>query len=552
MERIKIKFLNNNEAIEFNKGITYGDLYTYYKNNYNFMPYAFKVNNKLKNWNEKITKDISVLAIDYHDISGYKVCQVALKFMVNYAVKELYGDDSNVLYLNSLDKGTYFEISSRKIIDKEEVSVIKNKLLEIIKENIKFNRVIVEKKDACNYFNIINEKEKIDNIMAIPGENVTLYKLGKYYNYFYSPMPFSTEAIKLFDLVYISNNHLVLLYPTPRNNELNYNHFPKTLNIFEEYRSWLKNMNTMYVADLNNVVASGDINDYIACNEMAFNDKLSLVTQKIISDEKNIKFVLIAGPSSSGKTTTSKRLKLNLKRYGINSYTLSTDDYFKNRVDTPKDENGNYEFEVVEALDLDLLKSDLDKLLHGEEINPPVFNFLSGEKEFKNKKFKLNDGEVVIIEGLHSLNERLTSNIHEENKFKIYVSPFTGLELDRHNHISTVDSRLLRRIIRDNRTRGYDVSQTINTWQKVRNDEEKYIYPYQDNADVIINTALIYELGVIKVFAEPLLLSVSVDSIYYEESRRLLGFLRIFYPISPELVPKESVLREFIGGSKFE
>ena len=269
---------------------------------------------------------------------------------------------------------------------------------------------------------------------------------------------------------------------------------------------------------------------------------------RIIEDRKDIKFILIAGPSSSGKTTTTSRLASYFEALGYNPIKISLDDYFVNREDTPKDEFGDYDFECLEALDVKLFNENLIKLLKGESVKFPKYNFMTGLREYYKEEVKMTDKSIFLIEGLHALNENLTKEIEEKYKFKIYLSPFIPLSIDKYNYVSTIDLRLLRRIVRDNRTRGYDVIKTIDNWQSVRNGEEKYIFPYIHQANVIINTALAYEVGVLKVYVEPLLLSVSVDSIYYEEARRLVDFLKQFFPIPGEYVNDESILREFIGG----
>ena len=281
-------------------------------------------------------------------------------------------------------------------------------------------------------------------------------------------------------------------------------------------------------------------------NELVFNESILKVASEIMA-RREVKIVLIAGPSSSGKTTTTKRLSTYLRAKGFDPVCISTDDFFVNREETPKDDKGDFDFECLHAIDLELFNKTLVSLLKGEEMEMPEYNFVNGKKEFNNNKLKLNKNSIILIEGLHCLNDDLVPYIKEENKYKIYLSPFIPLNIDRHNYISTVDMRLLRRIIRDNRTRGKKVDQTIQEWQIVRAGEEKYIFPYIHQADIIINTALSYEIGVLKIYAEPLLYSVEINSPYYEEARRLLNSLKGFYPISSEYVKDDSILREFIG-----
>ena len=305
-------------------------------------------------------------------------------------------------------------------------------------------------------------------------------------------------------------------------------------------------MNTSYLSDMNDLVSLGKVKEFMDANELVFNESILNVANEIVS-KREIKVVLIAGPSSSGKTTTTKRLSTLLKAKGFEPVSISTDDFFVDREETPKNGNGEFDFECLQAIDLELFNKTLISLLKGEEMDMPEYNFVAGKKEYNNHKVRLNKNSILLIEGLHCLNDDLVPYIKEENKFKIYLSPFIPLNIDRHNYISTLDMRLIRRIVRDNRTRGKKVDQTIQEWQVVRAGEEKYIFPYVHQADVIINTALSYEIGVLKIYAEPLLYSVNMDSPYYEEARRLLNSLKGFYPISSEYVKDDSILREFIG-----
>jgi len=303
-----------------------------------------------------------------------------------------------------------------------------------------------------------------------------------------------------------------------------------------------------YVTSLNKNVCEGKIKNFIKSCELVFNMNIARIATDV-TNNRNIKFILIAGPSSSGKTTTTKRLSSYLMAQGFDPIKISIDDYFLEREETPKDENGNYDFECLTAIDLDLFNSDLKRLLNNEEINMPTYNFVTGKKEFNDNYIKLKDNSIILIEGLHALNDELLPAIDKKYKFKIYLSPFIPSNIDRHNYISTIDLRLIRRIIRDNRTRGYGINKTIHVWQSVRNGEEKYIFPYIHQADVIINTALPYEIGVEKVYIEPLLRSINIESKYYEEAKRLLNFLKMFFTIPSEYVNNDSILREFIGGN---
>ena len=320
-------------------------------------------------------------------------------------------------------------------------------------------------------------------------------------------------------------------------------------NVFEEYRNWAKLLRISNSVDLNKIVSTGKIDELIRMNEALHNNNLLEIARQISQKDK-IKIVLLAGPSSSGKTTTSKKICMYLKSFGLNPKVLSMDDYFKERVDTPKDKDGNYDFECLEAMDIKLFDKQIEALLSNKKVTIPRFNFITGKKEF-SEELQLEQDDVLVIEGIHALDTGILTNIPRSRKYKIYISPLTQINLDEHNRISTTDNRLLRRIVRDNRTRGYTVEKTLEIWDSVRAGEEKYIFPFQDEADTTINSALIYELGVLKTYVEPLLYSVSNDSIYYEEAKRLLKFMRMFFPIPSDAVPQDSILREFIGNGCF-
>ena len=325
-----------------------------------------------------------------------------------------------------------------------------------------------------------------------------------------------------------------------------YVHYENIVANFMSTKKWLRKMQVPYLSQMNYLVSTSKIQDFIHSNEILYEEDLISACDKVIS-MRDVRLVLIAGPSSSGKTTTMKRMSAILRSRGYDPIGLSTDDFFVDRKDTPKNDKGEYDYECLQAIDLELFNKTLQNLLAGQVVDVPEYDFVNGKKIFKGRKVELKDNSILLIEGLHCLNDDLIPYIDSKYKFKIYLSPFIPLNIDRHNYISTLDLRLIRRIVRDNRTRGKKVDQTIAEWQIVRSGEEKYIFPYVYQADMIINTALAYEIGVLKVYADPLLFSVGVDSIYYSESRRLIDYLQVFFTIPSEFVPKDSVLREFIG-----
>ena len=506
-----------------------------------------KMNNSLVSLSSAVKQDCHIKFIDFCDLAGYKIYQAGLKFIFEVALKETY-PDFEVEYEHSVPKGILAEIKGNRALTGEDIAKIKGVMSKIIDEDIRFEKYTVEKKDIIEYFSSNNELEKALNIQNLNEDVVRIYKLKNFLNYYYTEMPYSTKSIDKFDIIYLGKNKIVFIFPSSRTNGQvpEYVHYGNIIDNFLEGKEWLNKMKVPYLADLNKLVSDCKISNLIEANELLYEKKISSIADEIANHPEK-KVILIAGPSSSGKTTTTKRLSSYLKVNGLNPIAISIDDYFVNKVDTPKDETGNYDFECLLAVDVKKFNQDLTDLLNGKEINLPIYDFLNGKRKYANKYCKLNENSIIIIEGLHALNDDLTPTISNDYKYKIYLSPFIPLNIDRHNYISTVDLRLLRRIIRDNRSRGLTVDGTIELWQRVRNGEEKYIFPYIHQADVIINTAFAYELGVMKVFVEPLLYSVSHTSPYYEEARRLLKFLNVFLPIPAEYIGGESILREFIG-----
>lgn len=512
---------------------------------------AVIIDNDITELSTKLKEDTKMKLIKIKDRMGAKIYRSGLKFLYITAVKELFGRNTNVELLHSLDKGIYTRINLE--LNNTMVDEIKAKMHELVKEDIRITRVVTSRKEAISYFNSVKEYEKSLTYKQMTGEMLTLYSMLDYYNYFYTKMPYSTKILTSFDLTLTTDKGVMLEYPSTFNMKIpEYTHMPQVLNVFDNYAIWAEKLGVKYVSEVNNVVINGKIKEFIELNEIKQNNDLLEIANKIQNNINDIKIVLIAGPSSSGKTTTCKKLALYLKSKGLNPFTLSTDDFFKDRKDTPKNEKGEYEYDIPEAIDIDLFNEKLDALLKGEETTLPTYNFLTGEKEYKHPPVSLKNRDLLIVEGIHTLNELLTSKIPRENKLKIYISPFTPLGLDRHNHVSTVDLRLIRRIVRDARTRGYNAVDTLKSWRNVRISEEKYIFPYQKEADIVLNTALIYELGILKTFAVPLLYNVNYKSEYYTEAKRIINFLKIFLNIPESALPETALLREFVGGGYFE
>lgn len=511
---------------------------------------GIRINGKAVPSNYEISSDALVQNITISSRIGRKIYIKGLEFVYLLAVQELYADYTKVSIKHSLDKAIYTELNLTKGIDGNDVAAIKKQMKKIIAKDYEINKISASREDIIEYVNKLGEYEKALNYKYMTSDIVSIYELKDLYNYFYYIMPASTGILKKFNLTYIPPKGVVLSYPI--NGELpKYKSTEKVLSAFQNYQNKLSKLNVNYGSDINKLVIENKIKDFIQIDEIIYRQGVEDIANQIASSKK-IKVIFMSGPSSSGKTTSSKRLSLSLKSKGINTVVLSTDDYYVDREESPRDENGDYDFEVVEAIDYKLFGKDLSKLLKGEEVTIPTYNFLTGKREYKSSPIKLNKNEVIIVEGLHAINSKISGSVDSKNKLNIYLSPFVPISIDRHNHISTTDLRLLRRIVRDFNTRGYSGEQTLTRWQKMRKSEEKNIYPYQREADIILNTSLSYEIGVLKTYAEPLLYSIESDSENYEEAVRILNFLKGFLNIPSEYVPNTSILREFIGNSYFE
>ncbi|MDD4036050.1 MAG: nucleoside kinase [Bacilli bacterium] len=518
------------------------------KNNYSVV--AVKINNMLTRIDEPIKKSCDLTFLDRTTKDGHEVYIRGLKYIFIKAVKDVLGYNTNVVIEHSIDKGIYCEIEAA--LSEEIVSKIEKRMVDIVEEDLPFKRVMVNRHEAIEYFKKINRIDKSDALKYVIETNIILYQLGNLYDYFYGEMPLSTKYVDKFKLSYVSTEGVILRFPTiySPNSIPEYTERKKIFDVFREYSGWSKIIGVNHAPDLNKKITEGNATEIIKISELAQNNKLNTIANEIYEKRDKIKIVLIAGPSSSGKTITSHKLSYYLKSKGLNPTPIGLDNYFVERVDNPRDEEGNYDYETIDAIDIKLFNDQLTKLLNNEEVVLPEYNFLTGEKEYKDNKLKLKENDILIIEGLHGLNEKLTSSISRDNKYKLYVSPLTVLNIDNHNRISTSFVRKIRRLVRDYKYRGYGAIETMEMWEKVREGEEKHVFPFQDEADAIFNTALSYELSILKIYAEPLLFSVTEDSVYFDEARRMIKFLKNFLPISADDIPDDSLIREFIGGSK--
>ena len=551
-KKIKINF-KDLETKEFDAGVTLKEIADSFAHYYEYPILLGKIDNEVVELSEPINRSYTVDFCDRTTGPGNSVYGRTCQFLIIIAVKKLLGEETDAIIEHSIDKGFYCEVKGAKI-DKNIVAKLEDKMHEISKQDLKIQKISVSRFDAIKYFEKKKQIDKIDVLKYISNTAVNLYRIDDIYDYFYGRLAYSTKDIDDFKLTYIKDNGFVLNYPTTYNPEftLDYVHHEKLFDKFLEYTNWGRTINITNASQLNKVVAGGRYDDLIKLAEVYYNNQLAEIADIIAENKNKIKIVLVAGPSSSGKTTTAKKLEIYLGSKGIRPHRISIDDYFVDRDKTPILPNGDFDFESLKAVDVTLLNKHLTKLLSGEKVELPEYNFVLGKREYNGKYLQVTDKDIIIIEGLHALNDDLTMSIDDKNKFKIYINALTQLNIDDHNRIHTSDTRKLRRIARDNKYRGRTASETLRMWQEIREGEEKYVFPYQDNADYVLNSALIYEIGVLKVYAEPLLFDVPETDFDYPEAIRLINLLRNFMPIPSEGVPKDSVIREFIGGSDFE
>ena len=549
IESIKLKIMG--EEKEIPSGLTFADVAKDYQDKFKYPIILAKAKNKYCELSDYIVDNDDIEFVDLKDRMGNLVYVNSLVYLASYAVTEAFGRNAKIIVKYSIDKGIYIETNFD--LDIEKCKILKAKMKEIAEKNISITKCRVERYEAIEYFELNKETSKVNLLKYATNTHITLYKIGGMYDYFFTLMPPSTGCLKHFDIHFLNPRGFVLLFPTVYIDGIKkYEHHPKLFEVFREYQKWAEIMKISNVPALNTIVSNGRADDIIRIDETLQSNRLLNLAKDIVSRKDQVKIILIAGPSSSGKTTSCRKLSMYLRSFGLEPREISMDNYFVDREKTPLDENGEPDFECLEAVDIKKFDSDVKKLLNGEKVRLQIFNFVKGKSEPGEDEVALGKNEVLIIEGIHALNDKILTSIDRKKKFKIYLSPLTILNIDIHNRISTTDNRLLRSIVRDNRTRGYKVEDTLKSWRKVRLGEEKHIFPNQDSADATFNTALIYEIGVLKTYVEPLLYSVPITSPYYEEARRLINVLKTFLPIPSDAVPDDSLLREFIGGSCFK
>ena len=546
MENIIITF-DDNQKREYPSGVTLKEILIDYDTKDEIV--CAKFNNHVISLNEPITRNGSLVLFGINDSFGNRVYEKGLTFLFVVCAKQIL-PDAEIRIRHSIDRGVFFEVNGK--FDSESVNEIKKLMKDKISKKIPFVRVETTLDEAITYFKNVKRYDKVSTLFYAKSSYVTLYRLDDVYDYILGDLPADTSILKYFDLTLIPDKGIILRYPSIYDNGkiLKYTHHEQYFNSIDEYLSWAKILNISSVGELNDAIVSSKKGEIIHLSEAIQDFRLHEIAKQI-ADNKEMKFVLISGPSSSGKTTSARKLSLYLKTLGLNPVPVSLDDYFLNREDTPLTEDGKYDFESLRAIDIKLFNNQMSKLLKGNKILAPTFDFVEGKKVF-DKTLQMKENDVLVIEGLHALSEELLADIPKKKKFKIYISPLVYINIDDDNRINLTDIRLLRRMTRDSRTRGYSPSHTLNSWKDVRKGEEKHVFQYQDNADVIFNTFLVYELAVLKAYAEPLLHQVKDDDPEYLTAKRLIKLLSLVLPIPSEDVPAVSILREFIGGSYFE
>ncbi|MBC8062027.1 MAG: nucleoside kinase [Clostridiaceae bacterium] len=549
MSKLKL-ILSDNREIFVEKGKPIYEIIEENKLRGNIPIVLATINGEIHELYEKIDKEGNFNIIDTSKSIGVNVYTRSIQFVMIKAVKEVF-PDAVVTIEHSINRGLIGEIHRECSLSIDDIPIIKEKMREIIEKNFIINKVCVTKAEAINIFQGYNMDDKVRFLKHLTDEYVMLYEIDGLYDYFYGHMAYSTGELKYFELNYYETGFL-LRFPL-ESDPLKIPRFvgyKKLDKIYYETEKWGNIMGVGDVGSLNDKVVNGDIFNIIRVSEGFHEKKIANIADLVYEREK-IKLVLIAGPSSSGKTTFSRRLGIQLTVNGLIPVPISLDDYFVNRELTPKDENGEYDFESIYSLDLELFNSNLQDLLEGKEVCIPNYNFKTGKREWTEDKIILPSNGVLIVEGIHGLNEILTSSIPKEQKFKIYISALTQLNIDNHNRIFTTDVRIIRRIVRDFLSRGYGAEDTLKMWASIRRGEEKNIFVFQEEADTMFNSTLVYELCILKKYALAELAKIDEDSPVYYEALRLKSFLGFFKDVNVEMVPENSLLREFVGGSCF-
>lgn len=532
------------------RGTQVGEFLKKVKDDFKAPIVAAIINNEIRELTYPIEMEAYCTPITMDTADGARIYRRSLVFLLEMAFEDLFPDGKLTIDHSISSGGFYCQITGREDLNQVELDSLKSQMQKLIKQDLPFERKRVPLNEAIEYFKKMNYEDKVRLLAYRQKDYLTLYSLNDHMDYLHGYMVPSTGYLRWFDLQLVSGG-FTLQFPrrhAPKNLEP-IGDYPKLINTFRQYGNWLTRLNIDNVGALNDAIASGRADQIVLVSEALHEQNVADLAQQIAL--KNSRIILIAGPSSSGKTTSSRRLAVQLLARGISPFPLELDNYFVDRTNTPLDKLGKPNFEAIEALNLNQLAQDIEKLLSGEKVKLPRYNFKAGMSE-AGDEIQLTDGQPLILEGIHGMNPRLIPDRWSDSAFRIYVSALTQINLDRHNRVSTTDTRLIRRIVRDARERGYSATQTIANWESVRRGEKKHIFPYQENADVMFNSALVYELAALKPLIEPLLRQVPYNVPEFIEARRLLAFLEWFLPLDTTMIPANSIVREFLGGSSLK
>ncbi|MBN1699659.1 MAG: nucleoside kinase [Spirochaetales bacterium] len=512
---------------------------------------AARVNNEITSFTYKIVVNSEIHAVRLDSREGTNIYRRSLCFLLSLTAKKLF-PERRLIISHSLGKGFFYYFEGLDCVSERDIDMLLEHMKAVVASDLPVTRRLVSYTDAVDYFRKNNQPDTVKLLAYRNDSRIPVNECGEFLDISHGPLVPSTGFLKVFDIINYQSGFLLRYFGFGNPGKIQrFKDNPVLFSIYREYKSWGKILNAHCVGALNELISSGKIKEFIQVAEALHNKKISEIADRIQQRGKGVRLIAIAGPTSSGKTTFAKKLAIQLRVLGMTPVQLSIDNYFLSREETPRDDEGNYNFETLDALDILLFNRHLKALLEGREVEVPDYNFILGRRQNKGTPLKLPEKGILICEGIHFLNDRLTSLVKPEMKYKIYVSALTQLNLDDHNRISTTDNRLIRRMVRDNTFRGYTAGETLKMWQSVKRGESINIFPFQNSSDSAFNSALDYELAVLKVYAEPLLKTVKPDVEEYNEAKRLLSFLTNFIPITSQWVPSESILREFIGGSAF-
>lgn len=549
-EQIKVT-LDSGKTVTVQKGTALLELARQFSSLRRETIIAARVDNDIKELTYELKNDCNVNFIDLTEEDGMRIYRRSLYFIFMKAANDLF-PDRRVIISHAVGRGLYCELRGDRELEPHDVEMLEKRMHEIAEQAIPFEKREIPLPEAEALF---ESTGRMDRYRAIEHRNkklVTIYNCGGMDDYFYGYMAPDTGYIKVFGLKYYKGG-LIIRFPDKSSPGTlpEFVEQEKLFNIYLEFKRWGRILEIENVGQLNALIKEGRAAEIIRIAEALHEKKIASIADMIAESGHKKRIILISGPSSSGKTTFAQRLSIQLRVNGLKPVTISLDDYFVDRENTPRDENGDYDYEALEAIDVKLFNKQLNDLIRGREVELPIFNFNTGHREPVGRKLQIGDDHVLVIEGIHGLNDKLTSEIPHESKFKIYVSALTSMNIDDHNRIPTTDNRIIRRIVRDHQFRASSAVSTIKRWPSVRRGEERNIFPFQESADIMFNSALVYELGVLKTYAEPLLMEIDNSSVEYSEARRLIEFLSYFLPIDAKDVPANSIIREFIGDSCF-